>query len=236
MAEEDSLVFTQSAVRPEADRWARISMWCGALFFLTPIPPVLAIIYGLLALGRMSVTGKPGRALALGGVAAGLLGVAFWWQVAAMVGRISQTEHAVGCMANLREIGGLILRYSHSHGGQFPASFADVVDEEGFDPRWFVCPASNATVAIDGSAGSVGGQLLAGGHNSYIYLGRGLTEKSPDMEPVAYCAFSPHPFVNILYADGHGDAVSREDAVRVIQQAADRAGRPTTQAATRTSP
>jgi prepilin-type processing-associated H-X9-DG protein len=126
------------------------------------------------------------------------------------------------CAANLRRIGEGIFVYCRDHQGQYPDSFSAMfLDEgnQGLGVEAFVCPDSKDTPATGATAQAVAANLLAPGHCSYIYVGRGLT--SGTVAPDAAVAYEPMANnggagMNVLFGDGHVEFVSAGVAGQIL--------------------
>src|SRR4051812_38576483 len=62
--------------------------------------------------------------------------------------RASETANRVKCASNLRQIGQAIELYAKDHGGQYPASLAELPGEEEIGSEVLTCPSSNAEKAV----------------------------------------------------------------------------------------
>ena len=115
------------------------------------------------------------------------------------------------CASNLRQIGQAILLYSNDNNGQYPPDFQTLLLTEDIPSECFVCPSTNDTRATGPTTQAVANNLTAGGHLSYIYLGKGMNAKtiSPDTV-VAYEPLNNHANQgsNVLFGDGHVEFVA----------------------------
>jgi prepilin-type processing-associated H-X9-DG protein len=108
------------------------------------------------------------------------------------------------CASNLRQIGQGIAMYANENKGAFPDDLATVLLTQDITSEVFVCPNTNDTFAEGPTTRVVATNLTAGGHLSYVYVGKGLTANSPPGAVVAYERQSNHPDgMNVLYLDGH---------------------------------
>jgi prepilin-type processing-associated H-X9-DG protein len=122
--------------------------------------------------------------------------------------------------------------YANAHNGQFPDRLEDLLSNEiDLTPDVFVCPSSKDTPATAATTRQSATRLSSEpGHLSYIYLGKGLTDKAEATVLVAYEPMNHHgDGCNMLFADGHVEYVPSAQAKAIINQAT---SRPTT-AATR---
>ena len=132
------------------------------------------------------------------------------------------------CASNLRQIGLATLMYANEHGGRFPDRLEDLLAED-INPDVFVCPLSNDTAIVAPTTQQAGLRLSAEpGHVSYIYVGKGLTDKADAKVLVAYERIAHHgDGLNMLFADGQVQFVPSAQAKVLIAQAS---SRPTTAA------
>ncbi len=127
--------------------------------------------------------------------------------------------------SNLHQIGLAILMYAQDHGGRYPDTLGEVWRASRSRPQAFVCPASPDEAAAARPRGpSPPAVDAAGGHCSYVYVGRGLTDEDRDRrdggryEPLANHGDGG----NVLYGDGHADwADAARDAVAAATRQAD---------------
>jgi prepilin-type processing-associated H-X9-DG protein len=105
----------------------------------------------------------------------------------------------------LRQIGQAIQLYSNDMGGSYPDSFRTLLVHGGITSKIFVSPDGSDTPAAGPTTQAIADQLVAGGHLSYVYIGRGLTDKSvTDDTIVAYEKLSiSGTGAYILFGDGH---------------------------------
>jgi len=117
--------------------------------------------------------------------------------------------------SNLRQIGQAILLYSNDFAGQYPDTFQTLLMNEDITSSVFVSPSRSETPAEGATTRQLADQLDAGGHLSYVYLGRGLTAHTVTANMVvAYeMPASANGGGNVLFGDGHveyfdGDYIS----------------------------
>jgi prepilin-type processing-associated H-X9-DG protein len=122
--------------------------------------------------------------------------------------------------SNLRQIGLAILLYTNDHQGEFPDSFATLLQNEDVISSYeFVSPARSETPANGPTTRAIAGQLTAGNHLSYVYLGRGLSEKTLTPDTVlAYELIGPNG-TNVLFGDGHVEWVDAALAAEIVAKA-----------------
>jgi prepilin-type processing-associated H-X9-DG protein len=126
------------------------------------------------------------------------------------------------CVSNLHQIGLAILLYQQDHGGQYPDTLGRLTETEQIGPDVFVCPESNDQPSTGPTTRAISDEVTAGpaGHHcSYVYIGRGLTDKTVTPTTiVAYDAPDDHggDGGNALYGDGHVDWLNKADAAKVL--------------------
>jgi hypothetical protein len=124
--------------------------------------------------------------------------------------------------ANLDKIGYLIHEYCGDHNGDFPDSFPTLLLEGNYVSSVFVNPASTDTPAVGPTQQAIADKLLAGGHCSYVYLGRGLdcTGSSPEDAIAAYeIPLHPGDGANVLLVYGDVKYVDAAHVAKIIAQA-----------------
>jgi prepilin-type processing-associated H-X9-DG protein len=130
-------------------------------------------------------------------------------------------EHGgVHCATNLRAIGQAILLYSLENHGRFPDRFEDLLLTQEINGYAFVCPLSNDTPVTGPTTQAAAAALSTGGHLSYVYAAKGLTNPAPDDAVLAYELPTNHARtgrpLNVLYGDGHVGQVSASKLNRII--------------------
>ena len=111
----------------------------------------------------------------------------------------------VKCGSNLRQIGQAIMLYANENQGRYPDKLGDLMDQDIYT-AFFICPESNDEAAVPGpTTQASSANIHAGGHLSYIYLGKGLTGTQPATMVIAYEPLSNHnnTGMNVLFGDGH---------------------------------
>jgi prepilin-type processing-associated H-X9-DG protein len=119
------------------------------------------------------------------------------------------------CLSNLHQIGLGILLYNQDYKGAFPDSLITLAANEQLAPSVFICPSSNDTPATS-SAG-----MSTPGHLSFIYLGKGLTDKTvlPN-QVIAYEPLANHgDGIDVLFGDGHAEFIDAKRATKIIADA-----------------
>ena len=138
-----------------------------------------------------------------------------------------QVDH---CAANLRNIGLACQIYANEHDGKFPDSFEALLQTGDIMPDYLICRGSNDTEAPGASSAEWASHLSEGGHVSYVYVGKGLTQSVPNPQSVvvAYEPLGNHPGegTNFVFADGRVRRLDDKKAKALI--AAIPTTRPTT--------
>ncbi len=144
--------------------------------------------------------------------AAGLLGLVL--VVSVLMPSLNQPHpysNRAKCASNLHQIGLAILLYQQDNGGQYPDTLGRLTETEQIGPECFVCPSSDDERSTGATTRAVVADIDAGpaGHHcSYLYLGRGLTDKTvKDTTVVCYEPLTNHDGDggNVLFGDGHAD-------------------------------
>jgi hypothetical protein len=176
-------------------------MICGAMFFLWPVAPILAIVLGMIGLRSARRRGDAAnRKRAMLGIEFGVLGLTVIpVAIAIICGRttIRGTDAAasVNRASNMRQIGMALVLYAKDNQGRSPPDLATLWRHENLAGWVFVCLASNDTPAPDAD------HLNSGGHLSFVYTGRGMGDPRA---VILYENASDNAGVgmNILFGDG----------------------------------
>jgi prepilin-type processing-associated H-X9-DG protein len=125
--------------------------------------------------------------------------------------RAREPANRAKCASNLHQIGLAILLYQEDNGGAYPDTLGRVYLNEQIGPEVFVCPSGNDERSAATQPSEVAADIDAGPakhHCSYVYLGRGLTDKTVTATTViAYDVLGDHDEDggNVLYGDGHAE-------------------------------
>src|SRR5579863_6137995 len=79
------------------------------------------------------------------------------------------------CASNLKNLAAGMITYANTHQGAYPASMEELMSFSGMNSSTLVCPESDDTPTTMPSDLA---DLSVGGHCSYIYLGKGLTDQA----------------------------------------------------------
>ncbi len=119
--------------------------------------------------------------------------------------RSRPVANLVKCGSNLRQIGQAISLYANENQGRYPDKLGDLIVED-MTTAAFICPASNDDPAAPGpTTQASSANVHAGGHLSYIYLGKGLIGTQSATMVIAYEPLTNHANtgMNVLFGDGH---------------------------------
>jgi prepilin-type processing-associated H-X9-DG protein len=203
-------------------RVSRMALWsliCGILFFF-PLTALLAIIFGIIGLAKTNNPAVRGRGFAITGLVLGCVGLVFAiFSISILLpslNRARETAHRVKCGANLRQIGQAMMLYANENRGQFPPTVNELLVTQDITPEVFVCPSSSDTPATGINAQQAIVNIAAGGHQSYIYLGKGGNSAVGRDVVLAYEPLSTHKVgFNALFGDGHVEFIYGPIAARV---------------------
>ncbi len=140
--------------------------------------------------------------------------------------RVGRT-YVVPCPSNLKNIGLACLTYANNYGGNFPNRIEDLILIEELKPDKFVCPSSRDSPAT-GTPAEQAAAISAGGHCSYVYVGKGFTLTMCDpggfaagrsMSAVVLAHENPanHKVgMNVLFVDGHVQFVAATSVAQLF--------------------
>ena len=134
--------------------------------------------------------------------------------------RAREVANRVKCGSNLRQIGQAMLLYANEHNGAYPDTIGGLLEED-ISVTAFVCPASNDTPAVAGATPQASAaNVQAGGHLSYVYLGKGMTNTQPANAVLVYEPLTDHrnQGMNVLFGDGHVDWVTAQSANQILAE------------------
>jgi hypothetical protein len=116
----------------------------------------------------------------------------------------------------MRNIAAGCISYANTHNGNYPASMEELLTSTETQSQVFVCPASKDLPA-EGTPQQQAAAFSAGGHLSYIYLGKGLNSNTPADTVIAYEPLSNHKTgINVLFNDYHVTWLNAADAQKLI--------------------
>jgi prepilin-type processing-associated H-X9-DG protein len=124
------------------------------------------------------------------------------------------------CYMNLVHIGIATNMYMMQNGGAYPDDLATLLAAGELGSEEFVCPATTDTPATGPTTRATAANLTAGGHLSYVYVGKGMTTATPRTAVVAYEAPSRHggDGMHVLLADGSVKSLSPRQGKKVLAE------------------
>jgi prepilin-type processing-associated H-X9-DG protein/predicted Zn finger-like uncharacterized protein len=199
----------------QSNGMAIASLICG-LLGCTGIGGILAIIFGIVALNKTKDPRYGGRGMAIAGLVLGCFGLIVPCMVSILLpslNRARETANRVHCASNMRQIGQAMLLYANENKGAFPPNLDVLLKVQDIDAKTFNCPSTGDTPATGP------GNLNAGGHLSYVYVGQKSTSNSPAEVIVLFEPVTNHTDgANFLFADGHVEFYSKADAQKMISK------------------
>jgi prepilin-type processing-associated H-X9-DG protein len=143
--------------------------------------------------------------------------------------RAREMAQRVHCAAQMRSLGQAIQMYASENGGQYPDTIDKLMTTQDVTPEVFVCPSSKDTPATGATPQAQAANLTAGGHLSYVYVGKGMSTPTGTgaanvttamlaSTVVAYEPLTNHSNagINVLFADGHVAFVPAAQAKQLI--------------------
>lgn len=183
-------------------------------------------VFGIVAvvLGAIAMSKRPtGKGLAIAGLSVGaasllLNGACMGSFLLPSLNRARETANRVKCASNMRQIGQAMLLYSNDNLGNFPETLDQLLLTQDITSEVFTCPSSNDSPASGPDAKTQAANLNAGGHLSYVYVGKGMTNAAGADVVVLYEPLTNHSNdgINILWGDGHVSFHMRTEAQKII--------------------
>ncbi|HEY8667008.1 MAG TPA: H-X9-DG-CTERM domain-containing protein [Tepidisphaeraceae bacterium] len=132
-----------------------------------------------------------------------------------------ETAQRINCAANLRQIGQAMRLYANDHEGQYPDALEGLLEEE-IGTALFTCPDTTDTPAAGPTTRAIGASLATPGHVSYVYLGKGLTDKCPPATVLLYEPLANHNHAgsNVLFGDGHVNFIPAATMQKILAELA----------------
>lgn len=165
---------------------------------LGPLFGIPAIIFGIVALGKVKNKSGAGKGFAIAGIIAGIIGSVVLFFPALSAAR--EKARRISCASNLKSIGLALRMYSQDYNEYFPnldgAAGLEMLRSQGYleNYKMFICQSTTLT--------GMDGYEIVEGSCSYIYRG-GLTE-SDDVGTIIMCDKEKNhkEFKNVLFLDG----------------------------------
>ncbi|MGB7158458.1 MAG: DUF4190 domain-containing protein [Tepidisphaeraceae bacterium] len=204
------------------------SLICGCLLCVPFLPGIAAIVTGAIGMRKTKDPAVTGKGLAIAGLVLGVLNVLGWAAYVGLIvaitvpslGRARETANRVKCASNMKQLGLAILLYANENRGAYPETIEQLLLTQDITADIYVCPSTNDTKATGADAQAIINDMASGGHQSYVYVGKGLTNNLPAETVVAYEPMTNHDGdgTNILFGDGHVEFLGKAEAEKVIQQ------------------
>ena len=158
---------------------------------------------------RRRAGAAPGRGMTAGRMALliavimAALSLGLYFAMAPSVHRAREAGRRAACAGNLQQIAFALQMYTTANGGTFPDSLEPLVLDGSVPAAMLVCPSSADTVAPGISFAEQVANLAKGKHQSYVYVGKGLTTLAGGRQLVAYERPEHHDGqgVTALYSD-----------------------------------
>ena len=131
---------------------------------------------------------------------------------------ITATGYRLGSASNLLQIGHAIVLYTKDHQGEYPDTFQTILLTQDLPGILFVSLMRSETPANGPTPQAIANQMAAGGHVSYIYLGRGLSVNTVTPNTILAYEMIPHAGggTNVLFGDGHVEWVGPVTTAKVV--------------------
>ncbi|HEV2296155.1 MAG TPA: DUF4190 domain-containing protein [Tepidisphaeraceae bacterium] len=221
-----------SAADVKSNPLAIASLICGCLLCVPFAPGIASIVTGAIGLRKTRDPAVTGKGMAIAGLVLGVVNLLGWAAYFALIaailfpslGRSRETANRVKCASNMRQIGLAVMLYSNEHAGAYPDTIEKLLLTQDITGEVFVCPSTNHTKATGNTAQEIVDDMAAGGHLSYVYVGKGMTNSIPmDVAQVTVVAYEPlsnhnSAGANMLFADGHVEFIPKAQAVQMIKQ------------------
>jgi hypothetical protein len=132
-----------------------------------------------------------------------VLSLGLYFAMGPSVHRAREAGRRATCAGNLQQIGMALQSYTAANGGLFPDSLEPLVLDGTIPAGMLVCPSSHDTAAPGATFAEQVANLASGEHQSYVYVGKGLTTLTPGRQLVAYEPLEHHDGqgVTALYSD-----------------------------------
>jgi prepilin-type processing-associated H-X9-DG protein len=209
--------------------WAIVSLVGSIVLFCVPLlGGLFGVVTGIIGIVQTREGRLGGRGLAIAGLAIGLLGMVVTpaIEVPLAINAISRSReraNRVKCALHLRRLGLAMSMYATAHENQFPGKLEDLV-RSSTPPlaEDFVCPDDDRTPPAETPLSAMAADIASGKHNSYVYVGSGVTTSDDPTIVVMYEPLGNHERegMNVLFADGHVDWLDADQAQTILDQQA----------------
>ena len=212
-----------SGAHTRSNPLAIASLICGCLLCVPFVTGIASIITGAFGMRKARDPAVTGRGMAIAGLTLGILNVVLWGAYFGLIfaimvptmGMARQTANQVKCASNLKQIGLALRMYSDANGGAFPDTIEQFVADPaaGLTSAVYDCPVTPTAPPATSAPAALTGSI------EYVYVGKGLTNKTPPTTILAYEPVANHGTgSNILYADGTVTFMTEPNAGRIIRQ------------------
>jgi prepilin-type processing-associated H-X9-DG protein len=179
------------------DQVARRSCMWGWFFLFTPIPPAIAIYYGLRATRMMTEADRSRARQVSLGIGMGMIGLATWVLICwTGLQRFRHMANDMNCMSNLRDVSLCLINYATQNRDALPDDLDVLVQQKYLsNTRLFVCRESTAGATVASPQSSI---------TTYLYLGKGRTLRDFRYKTPLLVDIEPHgnDGFNAAFADG----------------------------------
>jgi len=214
----------------KGNAFAVASLVC-ALLGCVPFVSVLAIIFGIIGLTKTKNPRVGHRGSAIAGIVLGSFGLLLNVPVIYTLVVFNHAKERVKCASNVRQIGQALLDYCNSSFGPYPPDLGTLVKTQNISVSYFLCPSMPGGSSLPSNLDQMTIDQKAdwvNQHADVIYLGAGLMAGAPPETIVLYekhdernsppdGSFDDYE-VQMLFADGHVEAVPSADAHRRIEK------------------
>jgi prepilin-type processing-associated H-X9-DG protein len=134
--------------------------------------------------------------------------------------RARETANRVKCASNMKQIGSALLLYSNENQNQYPPDLETLLKTQDISSAVFVCPTGSDTPAPGADNAAQAKNLSAGGHLSYVYVGKGMTNSEPPDKVVLYENPGAHggDGMNVLFGDGHVEFLPKTAVQKMLTE------------------
>lgn len=123
------------------------------------------------------------------------------------------------CASNMRQLGQAVMLYAQAHEGKLPGSLLEIMRHEELDNNVLNCPTDVRHWLSNREGPEVRDAWIRMGNSSYVYHGRGLTNRLPTDYPLFTEVSTGHSGgMNICFGDGHVEMVPLKHVPAVLAQ------------------
>jgi prepilin-type processing-associated H-X9-DG protein len=187
------------------------------IMLVTLVCLLLALILGIVGFVRTRNPRRKGRVTSITAlVFSGVAIVYIVLTIPAALARSNEMANRITCAAHLKQIGMCMQIYSNENKGQYPPGPEALLLTQDITDEVFICPSSNDKISSDMTLEKRVAKLADGGHDSYVYLGKGKNGTAGGKVVLAYEVMSHHIVgFNALFGDGHVEFIGPPIAQKV---------------------